>query len=79
MVYSDIIIGKDAASDKIINDFESELNLLQTFVEYGYTLNIKRKSTDGHNIWENRKSYKDTQEWFKDLLKQRRKEKLNND
>ena len=76
----DIIIGKDSASDIILNDFESELNLLQTFVDYGYSLDISKKTKEGYSLYEsNKKKYTDTQEWFKDLLKQRRKEKLNND
>jgi len=57
------------------NDSEEDLKILQTFVDFGYQLDVSKKSHGGHTVWEpDAKTYSDTEEWFKDLLKQRRKE-----
>jgi len=56
-------------------EFEGEVKLLQGFVDNGYGLTVSAKSKEGHPTWsKKKKNYDWTEEWFKDLLKQRRKE-----
>ena len=61
--------------DGIFNDFESELKTLQKFVSsFGYKLDVPKKSERGWLHESNNKYYDWTEDWLKDLLKQRRKE-----
>ena len=63
--------------DGIFNDFERELKILQEFVSsFGYKLSISQRTECGQ-LWKSQnemKYYDWTEDWLKDLLKQRRKE-----
>ena len=73
-IESDLSLSTEPNTDEHFNDFESELELLQTFVNNGQTLTVSKK-TDTGSIWEsNPKKYGYATDWFKALLKQRRKE-----
>ena len=63
----------------LLEDFESELELLQTFTGrgYGFSLTVDKRvvGQKGTSHWEpNPKTYHDAEEWFGALLKQRKKE-----
>lgn len=64
-------------ADKIFNEPEAELKLLQDFIDNtSQTLTVSERSEDG-KAWKwvkNQKQYTDAEEWFEALLKQRRKE-----
>ena len=74
-IEADLSLTTPIKDDSIFNDFECEVKLLQGFVDNGYQLTVSAKSGEGHSIWSKKeKNYDWTEEWFKDLLKQRRKE-----
>ena len=72
---ADLSLTTPLKSDGIFNDFESELKVLQEFVSsFGYKLDVPKKSEHGWLHESNKKYYDCTEDWLKDLLKQRRKE-----
>lgn len=78
---SNITIIDNAKTLKILNDFEIELRLLNTFVDsFGYSLSVSKKTKEGYTMHESKTKYYDNaEEWFDALLKQRVKEsKVNN-
>jgi len=74
---ADLSLTTPLKSDGIFNNFECELKILQEFVSsFGYKLNVSCKTERGQ-FWKspNETKYYDwTEDWLKDLLKQRRKE-----
>ena len=72
-----LTFGKDKKHDATFNEFEDELKLLETFCQdFGYSMSIHHRTEDGKGYrWgKDTKRYTDAEEWFKALLKQRRKE-----
>jgi len=74
-IEADLSLTTPLKDDGIFNDFESELKTLQKFVSsFGYKLDVPKKSERGWLHESNNKYYDWTEDWLKDLLKQRRKE-----
>ena len=72
---ADLSLTTPLKDDGIFNDFASELKTLQEFVSsFGYKLNVPKKSEQGWLHESNKKYYDWTEDWLKDLLKQRREE-----
>jgi len=72
---ADLSLTTPVKDDGIINNFESELKILQEFVSsFGYKLDVPKKSERGWLPESNNKYYDWTEDWLKALLKQRRKE-----
>ena len=73
---SSLTFTDNKEQDKMLNEQDDVVGLLQTFVSSaGYRLSISKKSKEGYSIFDsNEKEYRDAHEWYADLLKQRRKE-----
>ena len=75
-IEADLSLTTPLKDDALFNDFESEQKILQEFVSsFGYTLNVHERTECGQ-FWksQNKINYDWTEDWLKDLLKQRRKE-----
>ena len=76
-IESNLSLKTKPSQDDLFNDFTSELELLNSFLGtgFGYTLNVSKKTPEGHHLFDSkRKEYTLAEEWLEALLKQRRKE-----
>ena len=75
-ISSDLTFTDDKKNDYMLNEQEHVLELLQRFVsDFGYRLTVSEKTVEGYIVFDTEAEvYRDAEEWFKALLKQRRKE-----